>query len=156
MPKSFNLLINTSNKMINIECKGYTMPSPPSCKWCKVQAPSFINESGQNGNNTGALVRPSVITERMYIPACVLGTKRLIKVTNLNISSFGPQSVYPETKMKLIDDEIYQEWDAVFHHQMKHWEEKQNDFREKLRMQKWAVFNLISKHSLNINFLMNY
>ena len=45
----------------------------------------------------------------MYIPACVLGTNRLIKVTKLNISSFGPQSVYPETKMKLIDDEIYQE-----------------------------------------------
>ena len=58
--------------------------------------------------------------------------------------------------MKLIDDEIYQEWDAVFHHQMKHREEKQNDFREKLRMQKWAVFHLISKRSLNINFLMNY
>ena len=32
--------------------------------------------------------------------------------------------------------------------------------KEKLRMQKWAVFHLISKHSLNINFLciffMNY
>ena len=33
-------------------------------------------------------------------------------------------------------------------------------YQEKLRMQKWAVFHLISKHSLNINFLciffMNY
>ena len=26
-------------------------------------------------------------------------------------------------------------------------------YKEKLRMQKWAVFHLISKHSLNINFL---
>ena len=49
------------------------------------------------------------MTERMYIPACVLGTNRLIKVTKLNISSFGPQSVYPGTKMKVIDEEIYQE-----------------------------------------------
>ena len=37
---------------------------------------------------------------------------------------------------------------------------KQWFLKEKLRMQKWAVFHLISKHSLNINFLcifyMNY
>ena len=44
----------------------------------------------------------------------------------------------------------------VFHLVMKHRVEclilhlKQNDFR---RMQKWAVLHLISKHSLNINFL---
>ena len=64
---------------------------------------------------------------------------------------------------------IYQAWDAVFHHQMKHREDwkydaqrsiftnkclivllKQNDFRR--RNKKLAVFYLISKHSLNINF----
>ena len=55
--KELNLLINTSNKMINIEYKGYTMQALPSYKWCKVQAPLFINEFGQNVNNTGALVR---------------------------------------------------------------------------------------------------
>ena len=33
--------------------------------------------------------------------------------------------------MKLNDDEIYQEWDVVFHHQMKDSEEKQNDFRRR-------------------------
>ena len=81
---------------------------------------------------------------------------------------------------------IYQTWDAVFHHQMKHREESwkydaqrsifdelrgvssgdetlcrmfdissqtKSFLKEKLRMQKWAVFHLISKHSLNINFL---
>ena len=46
--KERGLLINTNNKMLNIEYKGYTMQALPSCKWCKVQAPSFINEFGQN------------------------------------------------------------------------------------------------------------
>ena len=30
--KELSLLINTSNKMINIEYKGYTMQALPSCK----------------------------------------------------------------------------------------------------------------------------
>ena len=82
---------------------------------------------------------------------------------------------------------IYQAWDAVFDHQMKHWEESwkydaqrldelqgvaSGDetlcrmlditsqtkwlYQEKLRMQKWAVLHLISKHSLNINFRRNF
>ena len=86
---------------------------------------------------------------------------------------------------------IYQAWDAGFHHQMKHWEERwkydvqrldelrgvpSGDetlcqmlditsqtkwfYQKKLRMQKWAVLHLNSKHSLNMNFLsiffMNY
>ena len=55
--KELGLLVNTSNKMIDIEYKGYIMQALPSCKWCKVQAPSCMNEFGQNVNNTGALVR---------------------------------------------------------------------------------------------------
>ena len=78
---------------------------------------------------------------------------------------------------------IYQTWDAVFHHQMKHRSifdelrgvssgdetlcrmfdissQTKSFLKEKLRMQNWAVFHLISKHSLNINFhwifFMNY
>ena len=80
---------------------------------------------------------------------------------------------------------IYQAWDAVFYHQMKHREPLWSIFdklwghpeetlskklditsqtkwfsREKLRMQKWTVFHLISKQWFNINFLciffMNY
>ena len=37
---------------------------------------------------------------------------------------------------------------TVFHHQMKHWEESWKSTHSK-----WAVFYLISKHSLNFNFL---
>ena len=81
---------------------------------------------------------------------------------------------------------IYQVWDPVFHHQMKHWEESWKYdtqwsifhelwgassvdetlcrmlditpqtkwfYKEKLRIQKWALFHLISKQSLNIYFL---
>ena len=81
---------------------------------------------------------------------------------------------------------IYQVWDPVFHHQMKHWEESWKYdtqwsifhelwgassvdetlcrmlditpqtkwfYKEKLRIQKWAFFHLISKQSLNIYFL---
>ena len=81
---------------------------------------------------------------------------------------------------------IYQAWDPVFHHQMKHREESWKYdtqwsifhelwgasyvdetlcrmlditpqtkwfYKEKLRIQKWAFFHLISKQSLNIYFL---
>ena len=41
--KELGLLVNTSSKMIDIEYKGYTMQALPSCKWCKVQAPSCMN-----------------------------------------------------------------------------------------------------------------
>ena len=55
--KELGLLLDTSNKMINIEYNGCTMQALPSCKWCKVQAPSCMNEFGLNVINTGALVR---------------------------------------------------------------------------------------------------
>ena len=68
--KELGLLVNTSNKMIDIEYKGYTMQALPSCKWCKVQAPSCMNEFGQNVINTGALVRQRLSPRDVHSCLC--------------------------------------------------------------------------------------
>ena len=68
--KELGLLVNTSNKMIDIEYKGYTMQALPSCKWCKVQAPSRMNKFGQNVNNTGALVRQRLSPRDVHSCLC--------------------------------------------------------------------------------------
>ena len=68
--KELGLLVNTSNKMIDIEYKVYIMQALPSCKWCKVQAPSCMNEFGQNVNNTGALVRQRLSPRDVHSCLC--------------------------------------------------------------------------------------
>ena len=68
--KELGLPVNTSNKMIDIEYKGYTMQALPSCKCCKVQAPSCMNEFGQNVNNTGALVRQRLSARDVHSCLC--------------------------------------------------------------------------------------
>ena len=68
--KELGRLVNTSNKMIDIEYKGYIMQALPSCKWCKVQVPLCMNEFGQNVNNTGALVRQRLSPRDVHSCLC--------------------------------------------------------------------------------------
>ena len=131
---------------------------------------------------------------------CLKYNGSCLKVLNISHCQFGDEHIASLIDVVVknltsleIFHVIYQTWDAVFHHQMRHREESwkydarrsifdelqgvssgketlcrmfdissqtKSFFKEKLRMQKWAVFHPISKHSLNINFLwiffMNY
>ena len=101
----------------------------------------------------------------------------------VNLFALSPLTL-PEVFAKVNSSQFRRDEYVVFHHQIKHWEERwkyhaqrldelqgvpSGDetlcrmlditsqakwfYQEKLRMQIWAVLHLISKHSLNINFL---